>query len=531
MLMELETGVLGRNDFFNIFGAEPVEQIRIKAPELPGNLEIAVEKAASILQANDRLSGGPISLLICGPAGSGKRLVARGISSRTHRNLVFGDAYDLWNEAATHTEQRIKHLVTRAQSVSPSLLVISNCDVLAVDGQTSASDDRILGLLASEISRLTNVAILFTCHTKKLASVSPQIRSTVLYTVVLEPMSEVHRKEFFAKNMPRLTCPEKAAASTTGFVVAELNALTYDARCRAAEEGRTSPSWPDVEWAIDKRNSSFADAIGAPKIPTVAWEDVGGLDEAKQLIRESLDNNLRATGGLRRSGIILYGPPGCGKTLLAKAVATEYKIAFLSVKGPELLNKYVGQSEENLRNVFERARAAAPCVVFFDELDSLAPNRGRAGDSGGVMDRVVSQLLAELDALHHATNKVFVMAATNRADLLDPSLRTPGRFDKAINVRVGNDATSRAHILRAVARKTPLARDVKLDEIAPVCPDEMSGAELYSVISNATMSALREAVFAIQRGEATEENANVLVHRRHLLEAVDYVRVQKTATV
>ncbi|CAJ0568487.1 unnamed protein product, partial [Mesorhabditis spiculigera] len=390
--------------------------------------------------------------------------------------------------------------------------------LVAVDGQTSASDDRILGLLASEISRLTNVAILFTCHTKKIASVSPQIRSTVLYTVVLEPMSEMHRKEFFAKNMPRLTCPEKAAASTTGFVVAELNALTYDARCRAAEEG----SWPDVEWAIDKRNSSFADAIGAPKIPTVAWEDVGGLDEAKQLIRESLDNNLRATGGLRRSGIILYGPPGCGKTLLAKAVATEYKIAFLSVKGPELLNKYVGQSEENLRNVFERARAAAPCVIFFDELDSLAPNRGRAGDSGGVMDRVVSQLLAELDALHHATNKVFVMAATNRADLLDPSLRTPGRFDKAINVRVGNDAISRAHILRAVARKTPLARDVKLDEIARVCPDEMSGAELYSVISNATMSALREAVFAIQRGEATEENANVLVHRRHLLEAVEY---------
>lgn len=202
------------------------------------------------------------------------------------------------------------------------------------------------------------------------------------------------------------------------------------------------------------------------QIPNVRWEDVGGLEETKQTVLESIRTNLFGSRALKRSGIILYGSPGCGKTLIAKAVATEFKIAFLSVKGPELLNKYVGQSEENLRKVFERAKQASPCVIFFDEIDSLAPNRGRNGDSGGVIDRIVSQLLAELDKLHNSPlTKVFVMGATNRPDLLDNSLMTPGRFDKLVEVKPGEDVESKTKILEAVSRKMRFEEDVDLREI------------------------------------------------------------------
>ena len=174
---------------------------------------------------------------------------------------------------------------------------------------------------------------------------------------------------------------------------------------------------------LDIVQLALADAMGAPKIPQVKWADVGGLEEAKKEILETIQMPLENPNlaNLSRSGILMYGPPGCGKTMLAKAVATELKLNFLSVKGPELLNMYIGQSEENVREVFKRAREAAPAIVFFDELDALAPKRGQSGDSGGVMDRIVSQLLSELD--HTGSDqgkKVFCIGATNRPDLIDP---------------------------------------------------------------------------------------------------------------
>ncbi|KHJ75594.1 ATPase, AAA family, partial [Oesophagostomum dentatum] len=193
------------------------------------------------------------------------------------------------------------------------------------------------------------------------------------------------RLRFLSSRLP-MDLANYAAKNTAGFVLAELVNLLRDIHFRITTTKADAVEECHVEWAIDKRNASFADVIGAPKIPTVSWDDVGGLEETKRTVIESIESNLRGTG-LKRSGIIFFGPPGCGKTLIAKAVATEFKIAFLSVKGPELLNKYVGQSEENLRNVFERARQASPCVIFFDELDSLAPSRGLHGDSAGVTDR------------------------------------------------------------------------------------------------------------------------------------------------
>lgn len=217
----------------------------------------------------------------------------------------------------------------------------------------------------------------------------------------------------------------------------------------------------DFDGAVDAARKNFADSIGAPKIPNVGWSDVGGLTHVKDAVMETIQlplsrPELFAKGMKKRSGILFYGPPGTGKTLLAKAIATEFSLNFFSVKGPELLNMYIGESEANVRRVFQRARDARPCVVFFDELDSVAPKRGNQGDSGGVMDRIVSQLLAELDGMSdgaEGAGGVFVIGATNRPDLLDQALLRPGRFDKMLYLGVSDTHDKQQTILEALTRK------------------------------------------------------------------------------
>ena len=214
----------------------------------------------------------------------------------------------------------------------------------------------------------------------------------------------------------------------------------------------------DLDDAVDAARKNFADAIGAPKIPKVGWNDVGGMSHIKDAVMETIQlplsrPELFAKGMKKRSGILFYGPPGTGKTLLAKAIATEFSLNFFSVKGPELLNMYIGESEANVRRVFQRARDARPCVVFFDELDSVAPKRGNQGDSGGVMDRIVSQLLAELDGMSDGGEGVFVIGATNRPDLLDQALLRPGRFDKMLYLGVSDTHEKQQTILEALSRK------------------------------------------------------------------------------
>jgi peroxin-6 len=231
----------------------------------------------------------------------------------------------------------------------------------------------------------------------------------------------------------------------------------------------------DFDLAVDAARKNFADAIGAPKIPNVSWDDVGGLTNVKDAVIETIQLPLErpelfAKGMKKRSGILFYGPPGTGKTLLAKAIATEFSLNFFSVKGPELLNMYIGESEANVRRVFQRARDARPCVVFFDELDSVAPKRGNQGDSGGVMDRIVSQLLAELDGMSDGEDGgggVFVIGATNRPDLLDAALLRPGRFDKMLYLGVSDTHEKQLTIMEALTRKyVSLARKFEVKVIS-----------------------------------------------------------------
>lgn len=249
-----------------------------------------------------------------------------------------------------------------------------------------------------------------------------------------------------------------------------------------------------------KARTTFSQNIGAPKIPAVMWEDIGGLSRVKNEILDTIQLPLEhpelfIEGLKKRSGILLYGPPGTGKTLLAKAVATSCSLNFFSVKGPELLNMYIGESEANVRRIFQRARDAKPCVIFFDELDSVAPKRGNQGDSGGVMDRIVSQLLAELDGMSAGSGgDVFVIGATNRPDLLDPALLRPGRFDRMLYLGVSETHEAQLDILRALTRKFKLDRDLSLADIAKECPFHYTGADFYALCSDAMLNALNRKV-------------------------------------
>uniref|UniRef100_A0A1B6DXT8 Peroxisomal ATPase PEX6 n=2 Tax=Clastoptera arizonana TaxID=38151 RepID=A0A1B6DXT8_9HEMI len=286
---------------------------------------------------------------------------------------------------------------------------------------------------------------------------------------------------------------------------------------------------PTTEFVIDDfttvirlKQSAFSESIGAPKIPNVKWEDVGGLADLKEEIMCSIQSSQWNTD-IKRSGLLLHGPPGTGKTLLAKAIATECRRNFLSVKGPELLNMYVGQSEENIRKVFEVARSASPCIIFFDELDSLAPNRGRSGDSGGVMDRVVSQLLAEMDGLS-TSGDVFILAATNRPDLIDPAIRRPGRMDKLLYVGPCTDRLSQLNVFKALTRKFQLDASVDLSSIANLIPKSVTGAEIYAICSSAWVNAARKVIHIIEEGKTTSVGLNrkrsVIVHQDDFMKAV-----------
>ncbi|MCJ1280952.1 peroxisomal assembly protein [Xylographa opegraphella] len=261
----------------------------------------------------------------------------------------------------------------------------------------------------------------------------------------------------------------------------------------------------DFDIAVEAARKNFADSIGAPRIPNVSWDDVGGLSNVKDAVMETIQLPLErpelfAKGMKKRSGILFYGPPGTGKTLLAKAIATEFSLNFFSVKGPELLNMYIGESEANVRRVFQRARDARPCVVFFDELDSVAPKRGNQGDSGGVMDRIVSQLLAELDGMSDGDSSdggVFVIGATNRPDLLDQALLRPGRFDKMLYLGISDTHEKQLTILEALTRKFTLHPDLSLRRIADALPFTYTGADLYALCSDAMLKAITRQASAV----------------------------------
>ncbi|MEM3740287.1 MAG: AAA family ATPase, partial [Candidatus Korarchaeum sp.] len=303
---------------------------------------------------------------------------------------------------------------------------------------------------------------------------------------------------------------DKLADITHGFVGADLAALVREAAMAALRRvlpkiDLDAESIPlEVLEELKVTNDDFLEALKlvqpsalreiSIEIPNVTWEDVGGLEDVKRELREIVELPLKNPDSFRRMGIepprgvLLYGPPGCGKTLVAKAVANESEANFISVKGPELLSKWVGESEKAVRMIFRKARQVAPAIIFIDEIDSLFPRRGIHADSG-VSERVVSQMLTEIDGIQPLRD-VVVIGATNRPDLIDPAILRPGRLERLVYVGPP-DAQSRYQILRVLTKRVPLARDVDLRRIA-LMTERYSGADLAALVREAAMAALRE---------------------------------------
>ncbi|KAL6711874.1 peroxisomal assembly protein [Coniothyrium glycines] len=475
----------------------------------------------------------PIAVLITSTQrGIGKCTVAAKACEDLGLHAFAIDAFDIVTEGGAgggdvKTEGFLKARAERALTCGAeyTALVVKHIDALNADRMITAlkeilADARVLIATTTEIDKVPEgIRGLFT-HEIEMTAPDEREREGILRSIIddagirLSPEADLSN---VAVKTAALVAGDLVDVVDRALVAKQtrLEALATTASKSSSSEtvairdielagGHFSNSLTkaDLDGAVDAARKNFADAIGAPKIPNVGWSDVGGLTHVKDAVMETIQlplsrPELFAKGMKKRSGILFYGPPGTGKTLLAKAIATEFSLNFFSVKGPELLNMYIGESEANVRRVFQRARDARPCVVFFDELDSVAPKRGNQGDSGGVMDRIVSQLLAELDGMSDGGEGVFVIGATNRPDLLDQALLRPGRFDKMLYLGVSDTHEKQQTILEALTRKFTLHPELSLQRVSRGLPFTYTGADMYALCSDAMLKAITRQAKAV----------------------------------
>ncbi|CAL7946508.1 unnamed protein product [Xylocopa violacea] len=470
--------------------------------------------------------------LIKGSQGSNKRKLIQILAEKIGLNFINADFAEVQALTSAQTEAKLRIVLHNAEQSVPCILCLNNIEVFGKNSE-GQKDERIISTFSNEINLLynkhTRYPIIIVATTSE-SDIPAELNRIFIETIHLEHLDQNQRMDLISWFLVKRKLDHqgnllKLSGICSDFRYSDLLALILHAvkfHCKDSTTNLKSLTLlqDDLDKAYEYMQSIYTDCKGAPRVPKVYWEDIGGLANLKHEIMRRIQLPLMNTLGFGQSGLLLYGPPGTGKTLLAKAVATEYQLHFLSIKGPEVLNMYVGQSEKNVRQVFERARAAAPCIIFFDELDSLAPNRGRSGDSGGVMDRVVSQLLAEMDGLDCASS-IFIIGATNRPDLIDPALLRPGRFDKLLYVGIHSDRESQLNVLKALTRKFKFRKGgEELEKLLDYLPDHTTGADLYSVCSNAWLNAARKVLNSYQNySSEIKLNETIAVELEDLLKA------------
>ena len=487
------------------------------------------------------------AVLVYGPKGTGKRVLVNAIAQRYGVHVKEVSLTALRGLPGDRASKRLRQIMGDAMQVAPCILHLRNLHALAplANGSEAPEDpDQVSSVIKEFVDKFTGMQrfiygenasndeasekpVFIVASTQVIDETPALLRGCFTHEIQIEAPDKSQRLailEFLSSSLKTSFAAdvslETIATKTAGRTTLELRQLLANAGCVMIERVTSDPNqntsaaltMTDLEHAIDNLPSTAMD-IGAPKIPSVYWKDVGGLSHAKDEIMDMVQLPLEhpelfASGVRQRSGLLLYGPPGTGKTLIAKAVATECSLNFISVKGPELLDMYIGESERKVRQVFETARSAKPCVLFFDELDSLAPQRGRGADSGGVMDRVVSQLLTEIDGMQGNTD-VFVIGATNRPDLLDQSLLRPGRFDRLIYLGISSDREAQMKILKAITRKYVHEDDVDFDQLLEQCGDRFTGADFAGLCSGAMAFALKRRVQALQ-DDIAKRNENIV---------------------
>jgi transitional endoplasmic reticulum ATPase len=465
----------------------------------------------------------PKGVLLYGPPGTGKTLLAKAVANESNAHFISISGPEIMSKYYGESEKRLREIFEEAEKNAPSIIFIDELDSIAPNRNevTGEVERRVVAQLLALMDGLKGRGeVIVIGATNRPEAIDPALRRPGRFDREIEigvPDRE-GRKEILlihTRNMPLSDVDlDRLADITHGFVGADLAALVREAAMAALRRvlpkiDLDAESIPlEVLEELKVTNEDFFEALKlvqpsalreiSIEIPNVTWDDVGGLEDVKRELREIIELPLKNPDAFRRMGIdpprgvLLYGPPGCGKTLIAKAVANESEANFISVKGPELLSKWVGESEKAVRMIFRKARQVTPAIVFIDEIDSLFPRRGVHADSG-VSERVVSQMLTEIDGIHPLRD-VVVIGATNRPDLIDPALLRPGRLERLVYVGPP-DFQSRYQILKVLTRKVPLARDVDLRSIA-LMTERYSGADLAALVREAAMSALREDINA-----------------------------------
>ena len=462
----------------------------------------------------------PKGILLYGPPGTGKTLLARAIANETNSNFFTINGPEIMSKFYGESEERLREIFNKAEAKPPSIIFIDEIDAIAPKREEVSGDveKRVVAQLLTSMDGLKSRGnVIVIGATNRIDAVDPALRRPGRFDREIEtgiPDAKGRREilQVHTRNMPLADDVnlDQLADITHGFTGADLSNLVKEAAMSALR--RVLPTInlkegiipTEVLSKIKVQYSDFEAALRViqpsalrefyVEVPEVHWEDVGGLEDVKQKLKEAVEWPLKHPEYFQNmgitpvKGILLYGPPGTGKTLLAKVVATESEANFISVKGPEVLNKWVGESERAIRDIFRKARQSAPCVIFFDELDAIAPVRGQSFDSG-VTERIVNQLLSEMDGISPLKN-VVVMGATNRADILDPALLRPGRFDEVIYVPPP-DAKSRLEVIKIHVKRVPLAEDVDLEKLANLT-EGYTGADIYALVRQSAIIRLRK---------------------------------------
>merc|ERR1712130_716970 len=473
----------------------------------------------------------PRGILLYGPPGTGKTLIARAVANETGAFFFLINGPEIMSKMAGESESNLRKAFEEAEKNSPAIIFIDELDSIAPKREKTNGEveRRIVSQLLTLMDGLKQRShVIVMAATNRPNSIDPALRRFGRFDreVDIGIPDAVGRMEILRIHTKNMKLHddldlEQVAAETHGHVGADLAALCSEAALQQIREkmdlidledetidaevlDSLAVTMADFRYAMGKSTpSAIRECV--VEVPTVTWQDVGGLENVKRELQELVQypvehpEKFLKFGMMPSRGVLFYGPPGCGKTLLAKAIANECQANFISIKGPELLTMWFGESEANVRDVFDKARAAAPCVMFFDELDSIAKSRGgSSGDAGGAGDRVINQILTEMDGMN-AKKNVFVIGATNRPEQIDPAILRPGRLDQLIYIPLPNEA-SRLDILKATLKNSPVSPKVDLGFLAKHTHG-FSGADLAEVCQRAAKIAIRESIEADRRRE------------------------------
>lgn len=498
----------------------------------------------------------PKGVLLYGPPGTGKTLLAKAVANESNAHFISISGPEIMSKFYGESEARLREIFKEAREKAPTIVFIDEIDSIAPKREevTGEVERRVVSQLLSLMDGLeARGKVIVIAATNRPNAIDPALRRPGRFDREIEIKVPDKRGRFeilqiHTRHMP-LTQDvdlEKLSAVSHGFVGADLEYLCKEGAMKTLrrmlpelklEEEKLQPEFLNrLQVTMDDFENALKDVMPSAmrevylETPDVRWKDIGGLETVKKELQEAVEWPLKypdlytAIGYSMPKGILLYGPSGTGKTLLAKSVATESEANFISVRGPELLSKWVGESERGVREVFRRARQASPCVIFFDEIDALAPVRGLGGDSM-VTERVVSQLLTELDGIQ-ALNGVVVLAATNRMDMVDPALLRAGRFDKLLFIPPP-DKLARRSILDIQVKGKPISKDLDLERVAEMM-DGFSGADITSVVNTAVSLVLQEYVAKFPKPEDAKKNAiDAVVTMKHFEDAIRKVKTSR----